>query len=527
MASSDSGSVTSPSTSARYTRAVWIWLGVVLVVATVPRVYELDRVNYWFDESFTLKMAEHGPLELLARVIHDDDNPPLYYYLLKIWIGCLGPLGVPPRGLSVLFGLIAVAGIYFAVLEAFTLGVAEDSRSEIKGRLFAATLAGLLVALSPLHVSWSNQVRMYSLMTALAAVSSAVLLRALHHDGKRSHWIAFTVLTSLQLYTHYFGLFLIAAQFAFALAYAWRTNFRRELALEPRETTVLYSAAGVYLLFLPWQLPFWDHRTRVDVHFPAAPLSWESAGTTLFRAFDLHFGLPVSAMNGFLVVQALVVVAAVLFLSRRTGLLFLVLAGMTPFLAAAVVSLGMRNIFVPRYMMNGQMFLLASVAAAIAVIPARSIRLLLAVLIVAGAGWVTREQCLIRRVDAKLPGMRAAMNYLDERRRPNEPVVVVNPMLFTTLVQYTRQRTGMHVIGELQGYPFYQGTAAMRADEFVTSAQLEQIQGSCVWTVDADEWFGHSWVTPLPAGWKEVGRSRFRDFYAEIVIRRYERTPPK
>lgn len=119
--------------------------------------------------------------------------------------------------------------------------------------------------------------------------------------------------------------------------------------------------------------------------------------------------------------------------------------------------------------------------------------------------------------------MRQAARYLDERRKPDEPVVVVNPMLFTTLVQYARERGGVRVIGEPNTYPFFQGTAAMRANEYVSRAELERYGGQRMWTVDADKWFGGAWTTPVPPGWKEAGRTRFRDFYAEIVVRRYVR----
>ena len=521
MASAVNASPDSSSPWCPYTTATWLALGGVLILAAVPRLYELDRVNYWFDESFTLKMAEYGPLELLQRLT-EDTHPPLFYFILQAWIALFAPLGVSPRGLSVVCGLATVAGVYVTVLEAFRFGKPQDVSGPRQQAQFAATLAGLLVALSPLHISWSNQVRMYSLMTALAAISSWLLFRALRPDATRRDWIAFTVITSLQMYTHYYALFLVAAEYLFALVYLWRASPPSERSSAPNETTVLLSAAGVYLLFLPWQVPFWDQRARVDESFHTRPLTWSAAGETLGQSFDLHLAVPVTGEIGLLIALVLIVVLTILFRSGYPGLIYLGAAGLTPFIAGVVVSLGMRNVFATRYVMSGQMFLLASIAAAIAMAPARRIRPLIAAAIVAGAGWLTLEQCLIRRGHAELPGMREAMRYLDSRRHPDEPVVVVNPMLFTTLVQYTRERAGVRVIGDAGSYPYYQGTAAMREDEYVSRSELEPAAAKRLWTVDADKWFGGAWVAPIPRGWKEVGRTRFRDFYAEIVIRRYE-----
>jgi len=496
-------------------------LTLVLVIAAVLRMQRLTEVSYWFDESFTLKMAEFPFVDLLQRNVHDDDNPPLYYLILRCWNLTWGPSLVAPRLLSVICGLVAVAGTYFFVIEASKLPRAAGSASSEK---FAGLLAALLVALSPGHVSWSSQVRMYSMAPALAVISAAFLARALR-TGSPWTWLLTTVFSALQLYNHYFGLFLVGAQYLFAFLYLALWN-RGALSSAPPAAMnrVLLSILGVYLLFLPWQIPFLEHRSRVADKFPAPPLTWEAAGSMLCRIFDLQLAMPVTPLVGLGVAHVWLIAVAALLIKRRPMDVLLVLLAALPFAATFAVSLWMRNVLVQRYLLGAQLFVLVSIAVAINLLPGKWLRWGLAACAVLGMGALAREQYLLREFDATLPGMRGAVAYLDQHRSAEEPVIVVNPMLFTSIVAYTQQRSGIQTYGTRQSYPFYQGTAVMRDDEFLSQEAMEDVKSRRLWTFDADQWFGGTWNVRVPSGWKEVGRSRFPEFNAEFVVRCYERT---
>ncbi|QDT97529.1 glycosyltransferase family 39 protein [Gimesia aquarii] len=499
-----------------------LWLLIVVSIALFLRISYLFQVAYWFDESFTLKMVEFPFLDMMHRNITDDDNPPFYYLVLKLWVFIFGNLLTAPRLLSVLCSMGTVVGTYFFIKEAYQKRTSDEKQVNTE---FAAILAALLVALSPIHVDWAQQVRMYSMSPTFAVWSSYFLFRALFRE-KSGPWIwGLFVLTSLLgAYTHYFGLFIAMAQFLFALSYIAIQRYKKSsatttLSFQP----LLISGAAFYFCFLPWLLVFLDHRQRVTEKMPTPPLTWDAVGTRLCLAFDLQWAWPVTPEMGIFVGQFFFSIFLLLAIRRRPADYFLILASLLPFLAAIIVSQFMRTIFVPRYLIAAQLFALTAVAVVISDIPWKVFRWTGVFIVVLSMGWLTKEQYLTRAFDASLPGMQAAVEYLDNKREAGDLALVCNPMLFTTIVFYTSDRNQLYTKGTPRNYPYYQGTAVMRDDEYFDLKELGGATNKRVWTFDADRWLGGTWSVHMPSGWREVSRRRFKEFNAEFIIRCYER----
>jgi len=99
-----------------------------------------------------------SPGEIVSRTAADIP-PPLSYLLLHAWIQLFGDDEPVVRSLSVLFGVLAVPLIY---------GVAW----QLLRRRLAGLLAALLLAVSPLHIWYGQETRMYALLTFLCLLSS-------------------------------------------------------------------------------------------------------------------------------------------------------------------------------------------------------------------------------------------------------------------------------------------------------------------------------------------------------------------
>lgn len=504
--------------------SLW-WLLIVVFIAALLRLSYLNQVAYWFDESFTLKMVEFPLMDMFHRIIYDDDNPPFFYLVLKIWVFTFGNLLTAPRLLSVLCSMATVVGTYYFVKEAYqTHSTGKQRQANFQ---FAAILAAFLIALSPIHIDWAQQVRMYSMIPMLAVWSSYFLFRALFREKSELwSWGLFAFISLLQAYTHYFGLFIAMAQFIFALSYVGIQRFckpteNKTVPFQP----LLISAAAFYFCFLPWILVFLDHREKVAEKFPAPALTWETVGTRLCLAFDLQWAYPVTPEMGLILGQFFLILFLLLAVRRRPADYFLILASVLPFLAAAIISQFMRNIFVPRYLIAAQLFGLTALAVVISDLPWKMVRWASAATIVIAMSWLTKEQFLTRAYDASLPGMQAAVEYLDEQRQPDDLVVVCNPMLFTSIVLYANDRSQLYAKGTPNSYPFFQGTAVMRDDEYLQLAKLDRRASERVWTFDADRWLGGTWSVHMPEGWHEVSRTRFKEFNADFIVRCYERNP--
>ena len=79
----------------------------------VLRVPYLTTRSIWYDEASSWQTASFplsGTLDSLRLNVH----PPLYYWVLKAWMAAFGESVLALRGLSVLFGLLTVAGMYLA-----------------------------------------------------------------------------------------------------------------------------------------------------------------------------------------------------------------------------------------------------------------------------------------------------------------------------------------------------------------------------------------------------------------------------
>lgn len=261
-------------------RLRWLALAIVAAVGLALRCQHLAKISFWFDESFTWKTISFPWSELLERVARDN-QPPLYYALLKLWAGAWGDSPVALRSFSVLCGMLTVGAVYLFVAEAYrnvAPAFQPDARQarrkpDLHYGQRTALLAATLVALSPFQIQWSVQARMYALLTALVALSSWLMARAVHAmqarmrgaaasegsarspfptEGARSlaaAWALFTLAAVAVGYTHYYGLFAVAAQFLFLLGWAAvraaRPNSRE--SGYPRFLCVLASAAGVGL----------------------------------------------------------------------------------------------------------------------------------------------------------------------------------------------------------------------------------------------------------------------------------------
>jgi len=116
---------------------------------------------------------QRGPWWTLRAVVNDQpQHPPLYYLLLRLWVGLLGDSVVSFRAFSVLAGLLVIPLGYW-------LGV------ELFGSRRAGWLAAALLAVSPFHVLYSQQARPYSFWTATIVISCIALLRALRLARRR------------------------------------------------------------------------------------------------------------------------------------------------------------------------------------------------------------------------------------------------------------------------------------------------------------------------------------------------------
>jgi len=198
------------------------------------------------------EQRQEPPLRRLTRVLRPmiRQNGPLYFFLLRGWIGLAGHTVYSLRFFSLWFGVLGVP---------LTHALGRRLLGRAAGRLSA-----LLVAASPYLVWYSQEVKMYTLVPALALLALYGLRRAVDGGGRR-WWGVQVVATSLAFYTHIWSALLVPVQ-AVLLA-SWWPRWRRRL------WGVLVSLALLTLPYLPlalWQIP--SAFARRETGFPAYTL---------------------------------------------------------------------------------------------------------------------------------------------------------------------------------------------------------------------------------------------------------------
>lgn len=171
--------------------------------ALLLRLYRLTAESLWFDEAYSVAFAERplwdfSPFRMEGPPFTDRN---LYHLFLHFWLG-LGREDFTVRLLSVLIGVSSVAGVYLLARELFDRRVG----------LWSAAL----LAVSPLHVWYSQEVRMYSLVTALSLFSSYFVLRGIRR-GRIGDWVGYVLCAVTALYTHTFAVFVILSQGVYIL----------------------------------------------------------------------------------------------------------------------------------------------------------------------------------------------------------------------------------------------------------------------------------------------------------------------
>ncbi len=207
-------------------------LGGIIVLAAGLRFVRLGQPSLWSDEMFVVWITRFEWHDLLRLVRTVDFHPPLYYLLMKAWIGVAGAGEAAIRVPSAFFSFLCVP-LTYAVLRR----VAPEPVS---------LLSALLVAVSPFQIMAGQEARMYPLLGALVLAATLALTEAVARGGV-GWWLIYVVLATLTAGTDYLGLLVLAAHGVW-MACCERRCLGRWLA----------AAGGAAVLYAPWLPSLWD-----------------------------------------------------------------------------------------------------------------------------------------------------------------------------------------------------------------------------------------------------------------------------
>ncbi len=296
------------------------WVALTLLFGATLRLLWLGEKSLWLDEAFSLWVANRPWAEIWGQLVALDQHPPAYYLLLSAWTGWAGQREVGLRLLSVLAGISTIPVVYAATSRFLTRPTAG--------------IATLLLALSPFHIAYAQEARMYGwlgLAGAGAMWALAELWRAEWPDLRRGWWTLLILAEAGAVWLHNSALLLPIALTLAALA----------LGARPRRWFLSQLLVG--LLWLPWLPGFLAQARSVADGFWIAPPTWMTVAET-FANFGMSF-LPYWLPGRLLWAMPLTALAAwgaIVLLrhpqSRRVGMALIALL-LTPILGQLAASL--------------------------------------------------------------------------------------------------------------------------------------------------------------------------------------------
>ena len=128
------------------------------------RLYRLGAESLWYDETVSAYLAAQSIPDLVAHTARDI-HPPGYYLLLHLWARLAGDSEFALAFFSLIFGVLLIPLCYTLAGRLPWPGGKHGLGRDI------ALWSALLVAVSPYHLWYSQEVRMYTLGAALGLVT--------------------------------------------------------------------------------------------------------------------------------------------------------------------------------------------------------------------------------------------------------------------------------------------------------------------------------------------------------------------
>ena len=228
------------------------WLCLVFALGGFGlRLFRLGAQSLWYDETVSAYLASQSIPQLISHTA-GDIHPPGYYLMLHAWTRLAGSTEFALAFPSLVFGVLAIPLSYVI------------ARRWLGGRVAAAS--ALLIATSAYQVWYSQEVRMYSLAAAIGLLSLWFCLQFLAAERQtgpawRMAAAGYVLAAALGLYVLYYFAFLLIALNALMIVWLLRSGASRGLR------RWLLAQAALLVLYLPW-LPI---ALRQAVYPPVPP----------------------------------------------------------------------------------------------------------------------------------------------------------------------------------------------------------------------------------------------------------------
>lgn len=380
-----------------------IAIAVLLILGVALRLTGLGVHSLWIDEGGTLFVARSADLlETTCR----DHHPPLSFLLYRGWIALLGE---DDRILRLLPALFSTASLLL-----FARLASEWSSS--RGRV--VTIA--LYAVSPFHVWYGQEIRMYALLE-LAAMATLLCAARYLRVPKLGWLLLLFASTAFAFGVHYMGVLLLPS----VIAIAWLAERHGRIQRNDAVRMVIATAVGL-AAWTPWVVFAVEKQMGTRWAYISTMSPMEIAALPARQMVNEVAWLPAPLRAGAYALAAILSAGVLSFLlgairTRRFEARLILVGFAAPVAAAVVCALVGHDNYQPRYMMAAAPCSALMIGEGIASLGWGGLRNVLAGAAVAGCLGLT----LIHRAENRRDDFRAASLELEWAWKPGDVIVVI------------------------------------------------------------------------------------------------------
>ncbi len=172
----------------------FIIMAVVMLIALVFRLHNLGKYSFWYDEAIVVLdrwglQNLHGLDKLFNPdfLIRNHDYLKFLYSreIIYYWQMFFGESEFALRFSSVVFSILSIYLLYLLAKEIFNIKVAR--------------LASFLLAISPLHIYFAQELRVYALVSCSTLAALYSFLKIIK-TSKNKYWWGYTIANILNIY---------------------------------------------------------------------------------------------------------------------------------------------------------------------------------------------------------------------------------------------------------------------------------------------------------------------------------------
>lgn len=292
--------------------------------------FRLGAPSLWFDETFSIIVADGDLGHLLRMAAETEASGALFYWLLSGWLN----IGLGEATLRSLSLLLAIASI--PLFHALAKRLVDPP---------TARVATVLLAANAMFITYARELRGYSLVLLLVIAATYALVRAVREEGT-FWWTVWAVAGALSAYAHLFGVLVVGAHLT-ALGLGPRKGAQwHRVAVWTVVLAVLLAPMAAFILSNPG--------TQVDWIPPLGPGSFARLARELVGAPEqgLHytvFALPATVFVGIALLRSVRIWQANPDGEEACGQILVVSWLVIPIITVAVISLVVQPLFFSRY----------------------------------------------------------------------------------------------------------------------------------------------------------------------------------